>query len=602
AVENFIFDCEMYFQGMETPVDKQVYLAASLLTGSAKSWWRYTCLAHGGNETLYSWDAFSDELLSRFRAVNSTRHARDKLAGLRQDGSVRTYAQTMQELSLQVPGIQDEELLDRFIRGLKPRTRQEVIMREPETFEEAVKLAHRYDSLWGSAGLQSGFARPTFASNGVRTSRAQTPLSFSNPAPIRSANPSGTGPVPMEIDALRRKSRAPLNQTERARLVKDLPAHLPPDRGMPFHIETLPGTTPVNRPIYRLSPTELDELRRTLDDLLAKGFIRPSSSPWGAPVLFAPKKDGGLRFCIDYRGLNKRTVKNAYPLPHEHERLLREVFTRLRAHKLYAKESKCELWRTETSGTNRDLLPVAFESKRLNRAERNYSARDREQLAVVHATHKWRHYLLGQPVTVRTDHRPLLFPLRLEFMKSRHHRWEEQLNQFNLTLTYLAQNRQKQYADRKRRPLILQPGDQVYLSTAHLTLSGRTQVRKLGPKYTGPFTILQAVNDVAYKLDLPEHMRVHPVFHVSLLKPFTPNDDLRFPGREAPPPPALISDRDPAFTIDRVIDTRAVTRRNSTRTQYLVTFRDQPFHEARWVDSTLVQAAPSGNNEDVAAI
>ena len=62
------------------------------------------------------------------------------------------------------------------------------------------------------------------------------------------------------------------------------------------------------------------------------------------------------------------------------------------------------------TGTDRDLLPVAFESKRLNRAERNYSARDREQLALVHATHKWRHYLLGQPVTVRTDHRPLFYP------------------------------------------------------------------------------------------------------------------------------------------------------------------------------------------------
>jgi hypothetical protein len=97
---------------------------------------------------------------------------------------------------------------------------------------------------------------------------------------------------------------------------QDLPAHLPPDRGMPFKIETEPGATPVNRSIYRLSPSELKELRRTLDDLLAKGFIRPSNSPWGAPVLFAPKKDGGLQFCIDYRGLNKQIVRNAYPLPH----------------------------------------------------------------------------------------------------------------------------------------------------------------------------------------------------------------------------------------------------------------------------------------------
>lgn len=219
AVENFVFDCEQYFMGMGTPADKQVILAAGLLGGGAKSWWRYTCLSRGGDMTLYAWSVFSTELLSRFRAVNSTRHARDQLASIRQDGSVRTYAQKMQELALQVPGIQDAELVDRFVRGLKPRTRQEVIMREPGNFEEAVKLADRFDSLFGSAGLQSGFSRPTFAHNGVRTVKAQTPITFANPALIRSANPGGSGPVPMEIDALRRKP-TPLTQTERARLVK----------------------------------------------------------------------------------------------------------------------------------------------------------------------------------------------------------------------------------------------------------------------------------------------------------------------------------------------------------------------------------------------
>jgi hypothetical protein len=67
---------------------------------------------------------------------------------------------------------------------------------------------------------------------------------------------------------------------------------------MPFKIETEPGATPVNRPIYRLSPSELEELRTTLDDLLAKGFICPSTSPWGAPVLFAPKKDEACAFVL----------------------------------------------------------------------------------------------------------------------------------------------------------------------------------------------------------------------------------------------------------------------------------------------------------------
>ena len=66
---------------------------------------------------------------------------------------------------------------------------------------------------------------------------------------------------------------------------------------------------------FRLAPTELKELKEQLQELLDKGFIRPSTSPWGAPVLFVKKKDGTLQLCIDYRELNKVTIKNKYPLP-----------------------------------------------------------------------------------------------------------------------------------------------------------------------------------------------------------------------------------------------------------------------------------------------
>ncbi|KAG7548022.1 Reverse transcriptase domain [Arabidopsis suecica] len=90
---------------------------------------------------------------------------------------------------------------------------------------------------------------------------------------------------------------------------------LPPDRSDPFTIELEPGTTPVSKAPYRMAPTEMAELKKQLEELLDKGFIRPSSSPWGAPVLFVKKKDGSFRLCIDYRGLNKVTVKNKYPLP-----------------------------------------------------------------------------------------------------------------------------------------------------------------------------------------------------------------------------------------------------------------------------------------------
>ena len=80
-------------------------------------------------------------------------------------------------------------------------------------------------------------------------------------------------------------------------------------------METVPGTTPISIAPYQMAPLELKELKKQLEDLLEKGFVRRSISPWGAPVLFVKKKDGSMRLCIDYRQLNRVIVKNKYPLP-----------------------------------------------------------------------------------------------------------------------------------------------------------------------------------------------------------------------------------------------------------------------------------------------
>ena len=90
---------------------------------------------------------------------------------------------------------------------------------------------------------------------------------------------------------------------------------LPPQREIEFAIDVVPGATPASITPYRMAPLELKELKLQLQELLEKGFIRPSVSPWGAPVLLVKRKDGTLRLCIDYRQLNKLTVKNKYPLP-----------------------------------------------------------------------------------------------------------------------------------------------------------------------------------------------------------------------------------------------------------------------------------------------
>jgi hypothetical protein len=90
---------------------------------------------------------------------------------------------------------------------------------------------------------------------------------------------------------------------------------MPPDHEIEFVIELVPGTTPIFKGPYRMATNQLDELREQLQELLHKGYIHPSASPWGAPVIFVPKKDGTQRMCMDYRSLNEFTIKNKYPFP-----------------------------------------------------------------------------------------------------------------------------------------------------------------------------------------------------------------------------------------------------------------------------------------------
>jgi RNase H-like domain found in reverse transcriptase/Reverse transcriptase (RNA-dependent DNA polymerase) len=99
---------------------------------------------------------------------------------------------------------------------------------------------------------------------------------------------------------------------------------MPPRRNVELKIELKEGEEPVSKLVYRFSPAEQNELKSQIELLLEKGLIRPSASPWGAPALFAPKKDGGLRMCLDYRALNKLSVKDKCPIPR-----VDELFDRL---------------------------------------------------------------------------------------------------------------------------------------------------------------------------------------------------------------------------------------------------------------------------------
>ena len=113
---------------------------------------------------------------------------------------------------------------------------------------------------------------------------------------------------------------------------KSLPSGLPPKRTVDHRIELEPGAPPPSRPTYRLSHKELEELHTQLKDYVASGWVRPSVSPYGAPILFVRKKDGTMRMCTDYRALNRITKKNRYPLPR-----IEELMDRLQGAQIFTK-------------------------------------------------------------------------------------------------------------------------------------------------------------------------------------------------------------------------------------------------------------------------
>ncbi|GJX27105.1 putative reverse transcriptase domain-containing protein [Tanacetum coccineum] len=273
---------------------------------------------------------------------------------------------------------------------------------------------------------------------------------------------------------------------------EDLPG-LPPTRQVEFQIDLIPGAAPVARAPYRLAPSEMKELSEQLKELSDKGFIRPSSSPWGAPVLFVKKKDGSFRMCIDYRELNKLTVKNRYPLPR-----IDDLFDQLQGSSVYSKidlskgihvdpakiesikdwaspKSPMEIrqflghavyYRRFIEGFSKIAKPItkltknkvkfvwgdkqeaafqllkqkenviAYASRQLKIHEKNYTTHDLELEAVVFALKIWRHYLYGTKCTVFTDHKSLQDILNQKELNMRQHRWLELLSDYDCEIRY----------------------------------------------------------------------------------------------------------------------------------------------------------------------
>ncbi|GJU20382.1 putative reverse transcriptase domain-containing protein [Tanacetum coccineum] len=243
------------------------------------------------------------------------------------------------------------------------------------------------------------------------------------------------------------------------------------NRQVEFQIDLVPGAVPVARAPYRLAPSELQELSTQLKELSDKGFIRPGSSPWGALVLFVKKKDGSFRMCINYRELNKLTVKNRYPLSR-----IDDLFDQLQGSRVYSKidlrsgyhqlrvqflgrlidsegihvdpakiESIKDWASPKTPAEIRQFLGavlmqrekvIAYTSRQLKIYENIYTTHDLELGAVVFALKIWRHYLYGTKCVVFTDHKSLKHILDQKELNMRHRRWLELLRDYDCEIRY----------------------------------------------------------------------------------------------------------------------------------------------------------------------
>ncbi|XP_070046557.1 uncharacterized protein [Nicotiana tomentosiformis] len=254
--------------------------------------------------------------------------------------TVSEYAVRFSELSRHAPALVStiRERVHRFIEGLNPSIRFSMA-RELETdipYQQAMEITRRLEGMWAREREEREAKRPR--DSGIY-SDARAPIAACHgriyvSSPVHSALPVPvvSWPLPGKADGWRgceaylafvRDVSVNTPTVESVPIVREYPdifpvdlLAIPPDRDIDFGIDLFSGTHPISILPYRMTPAELKELKEQLQELLDKGFIQPIVSPWGASVQFVKKNDGFMRIRIDYRQLNKVTVKNMYSLPH----------------------------------------------------------------------------------------------------------------------------------------------------------------------------------------------------------------------------------------------------------------------------------------------
>nr|GEZ31069.1 putative reverse transcriptase domain-containing protein [Tanacetum cinerariifolium] len=314
---------------------------------------------------------------------------------------------------------------------------------------------------------------------------------------------------------------------------------IPPTRQLECQIDLVLSAALMARAPYRLAPYEMKELLNQLKELTDKGFIRPSSSPWGAPVLFVKKKDGSFQMCIDYRELNKLTLKNHYPLPR-----IDDLFDQLQGSSVYTKIDMRSGYH-QLRVREEDIPKTAFKTRYEHYKFQVMPFGLTNAPAVFMDLMNWTLEMVGKDTYHWLNfYTTTVSMLVLKLPHSRHFMvgsvdyvcWAE-VRDAQLTGPKLihettkkivqikqriqaARDRQKSYAGVRHKPLEFQVGNRVMLKVSPWKGVMRfSKWGKLNPRYIGPFKVLAKVVIVSYILKLPKQLsRVYSTFHISNLK------------------------------------------------------------------------------------
>nr|GEY54553.1 hypothetical protein [Tanacetum cinerariifolium] len=314
---------ESVFHISNCAVENQVKFATCTIHSVALTWWN----AHVktvGLEAAYDipWKTLMKMMTEKYCPRNEIRKLEIELWDLKVNGTdLASYTQRYQELALLCERMFSEESdkIEKYIEGLPDMIHESVVASKPKTMQEAIEIAtelmdkkiRTFDECEIASKRKFENTSRNTQNQQQQSNKRPNTVGFTPQHPVKRSNMGDLNPYALNaiITTTVHVLLSAATTTKLAILlvtVGDLPG-LPPTRPVEFQIDLVPSVAPVARAPYQLAPSEMKELAEQLKELSDKGFIMPSSSPWGAPVLFVKKKDGSFRMCIDYRELNKLT-------------------------------------------------------------------------------------------------------------------------------------------------------------------------------------------------------------------------------------------------------------------------------------------------------